>query len=316
MEDHTPTDEISLRDLYVILHRWRFLIVGLTLGAALVALAVSLVLPKRYESVGVYSLSLETDKMTAPLTNLPTLTGLMQGYSDSLGTTARTKELAEAVTQGLFAAKYDEKRGLWSLTGVGVTPELAKERADRLMLSAQNYIEDRVSNSVKVNIAGTLEQSKVDLSILEQSLQRIGDAMVTTPQVSNRDGATTAGLEAQSVNPLSARSNNPAFVALAVQQSQLKAQRAQLQARVQTYTELVNNPARLKAFTGQALSIQTIAEPTVPQSATSPRPALIAAIAGILGLLIGLILPFLIEAVRDPEAERTSSKRSLSVAAD
>lgn len=311
MEDHTVNDEISLRDLYVVLRRWRVLVLGCAIGAALVALVVSLALPKRYESMGVYSLSLQIDKMTAPLTNLPSLSGLAQGYNDSLETTARSNELGEAVPKGLFSAKYDEKKGLWSLVGVGVTPELAQERADRLMGSARKYVMDRITQSVKVNIAGTLEQARLDLGVAEQSLLRVGQAMGSVPQVSNRDGATTAGLESQSVDPLSARSNNPAYVALAVQQSQLKVQRAQAQARVQSYLDLLNAPTRLAAFTGQALSIQTITEPTAPLDATSPRPALYTALAGIVGLFIGSILPFVIEAVRDPEPGRDETKRRL-----
>jgi hypothetical protein len=316
MEDRTATDEITLRDLYLVLRRWWVFIVGMTLGAALLALAVSLALPKKFESKGVYSLSLLTDKMIAPLNNLPALPGLAQGYGDSLNTTVLAAELKEPEPGKVFAAKFDEKRGLWTLTGQGSTPALARERADRLMQSARAYLEDRIVEGVKVNIAGAREQAKLDLSITEQSLAGIAGVLASTPPVSNRDGATTAGLEGQGVGPQAARSNNPAYVSLAVQQSQLKAQQAQSQARVQTYTDLLKDPARLQVFAGQAFSIQTISAPTEPLDATSPRPVLYAAVAGVVGLFLGLLLPFVFESIRDPDLERDGTKRVVRSAAD
>ena len=316
MEDRTATDEISLRDLYVVLHRWRLFILGVTLGAALLALVVSLILPKKFESKGVYSLSLVTDRMVAPLNNLPGLVGLAQGYNDSLNTTTLAAALQESEPSSVFSAKFDEKRGLWTLTGQGPTPALAKERAQRLMKSARAYLEGRIVAGIRVNIAGALEQSRLDLSITKQSLDGITQILATTPQVSNRDGATTAGLESQGVGPQSARSNNPAYVSLAVQQSQLRAQQAQSRARVQSYTDLQKDPARLQAFAGQAFSVQTISEPTEPLIATSPRPALYAAIAGVIGLLIGLLVPFVVEAIRDPDLVQNRTKRVVRSAAD
>jgi uncharacterized protein involved in exopolysaccharide biosynthesis len=316
MEDRTATDEITLRDLYLVLRRWWVFIVGLTLGAALLALAVSLALPKKFESKGVYSLSLLTDKMVAPLNNLPALAGLAQGYSDSLNTTVLAAALQESEPGQVFSAKFDEKRGLWTLTGQGGTPALAKERADRLMQSAKGYLEDRITDGVKVNIAGVREQARLDLSMTEQSLAGITKILTDTPQVSNRDGATTAGLEGQGVGPLVARSNNPAYVSLAVQQSQLKAQRAQAQARVQMYTDLLKEATRLKVFAGQAFSVQMISAPTEPLNATSPRPVLYAAVAGVVGLFLGLLLPFVFESVRDPDRERNDTKRVVRSAAD
>jgi Chain length determinant protein len=316
MEDRTATDEITLRDLYVVLHRWRWFILGMTLGAALLALVVSLALPKKFESKGVYSLSLLTDKMVAPLNNLPALVGLAQGYGDSLNTTALAVALQESEPNTVFSAKFDEKRGLWTLVGQGSTPALARERADRLMKSARGYLEERVVAGIRVNIAGALEQARLDLSITKQSLDGITQILASTPQVSNRDGATTAGLEGQGVGPLVARSNNPAYVSLAVQQSQLRAQQAQSQARVQTYTDLLKDPARLQVFAGQAFSVQTISAPTEALNATSPRPVLYAAVAGVVGSLLGLLLPFVFESVRDPESELETRKRIVRSAAD
>jgi hypothetical protein len=316
MEDRIATDEITLRDLYVVLHRWRLFIVAMTLGAALLALVVSLALPKKFESKGVYSLSLLTDRMVAPLNNLPALAGLAQGYGDSLNTTMLAAVLQESEPSTMFSAKFDEKRGLWTLIGQGSTPALAKERADRLMQSARGYLEERIVAGIRVNIAGVLEQARLDLSITKQSLDGITQILASTPQVSNRDGATTAGLESQGVGPQSARSNNPAYVSLAVQQSQLRAQQAQYQARVQTYTDLLKDSARLKVFAGQAFSVQTISAPTEPLSAASPRPLLYAAIAGVVGLLVGLLVPFVFESIRDPDLVQGVTKRVVRSAAD
>lgn len=307
IEERTNPDDISLRDLYLVLHRWRWLVLALPLGAAALTFVVSQFLPRSYQSRGVYSLSEVTDKLSSPLNNLPSLTGLVQGYSDALQSTALNAQLGETEPWEVFKTRFDDKRSIWTLTGSGSSPQQAQQRTERLMQSARTYLEDRIVGTVKANIAGTLEQTRLDLDQATSSLKALEAVVSSTPQVSSRDAATVAGLEAQGVGPQSSRTTNPAFVSLTLQLTQLKAQRAYAQARLETFTGLLNNPKRLKAFVGQALTVQTLATPSVPVRPESPRPLLFTAVAGVLGLLLGLLMPFVFEAIRDPARQRAIS---------
>lgn len=304
MEERTPSDEISLRDLYLVLRQWRWLVLALPLGAAALTFIVCQFLPRYYESRGVFSLSVVTDKLASPLNNLPSLTGLVQGYNDALSSTFLTKELAEPEPWEVFKTRFDDKRGIWTLTSTGSTPEQARERVERLMRSTRGYLEDRLVSTIKTNIQGTLEQAQLDLDLAERSLKRLDMVLSSTPRFTSRDAGTTAGLEAQGVGPQSSRSSDPAFVSLSLQQTSLRAQRAHAQARIDTFNSLLGSAARLKAFAGQALAIQTLTVPSAPIRPESPRPLLFTAVAGVLGLLLGLVLPFVFEAIRDPVRPR------------
>ena len=75
-----------MRDLYLVLRRNLRLVAGLPLGLAVLTLVLSLLWPKTYTSQVVVSLSLSNQSSQGLLNNLPSLSGLAQGFVDLLGT--------------------------------------------------------------------------------------------------------------------------------------------------------------------------------------------------------------------------------------
>lgn len=87
---------------------------------------------------------------------------------------------------------------------------------------------------------------------------------------------------------------------------------AQLEARIDTLKQFLNEPDSINQLVGQALQVQTLVPPAEPLRPTSPRPVLYTAIAAVLGLLLSLLWAFVAEAIRPS----SPSERSISSASE
>lgn len=306
MEPYTQSDELSLRDLYLVLKRRRNLILGLTLGAAIVVFAASLVWPKTYSSKVTVSLSLSTQQLSSqPLTsqllaNLPSITGLAGGFGDLLETSSLTQTLGVTQPTRVYRARFDEKKGLWNLMAKGRTPAEAKQNAQKLLRVAQDYVRSRIVETVGQNLEAVLAQARQDQRVAQESLRRLQEELKKTP----RNGASdAAALEAQGTSPLVARSTSPAYTLLSMEESRTRAALAQAQARIEALTAIQANEEELSKLVGQALQAQVLVPPAEPLRPVSPRPLLYTAIAGVLGLLVGVFWAFLAEALAPPQVE-------------
>jgi len=116
-ETAQPQDEISLRDLYWVLKRNARMILAVTLGAALVTFAISMILPKTYRSQANLSLSVTSQQQLSGqiLANLPSLSGLTGSFQDRLETRELAQSLGVANPASRYQAKFDDKTGIWRL---------------------------------------------------------------------------------------------------------------------------------------------------------------------------------------------------------
>jgi LPS O-antigen subunit length determinant protein (WzzB/FepE family) len=303
--DNSPTnDEISLRDVYLILRAKARLIMGFTLIPALLVLAASLVLPKTYSSRAVFSMTLTQDR--PEFKSAPTPPGITQGFSEVIRNDGLRKELGEsdAGIQELYQSKFDERKNIWTLTALGNTPEQALSRAQKLAEVAKDYAITQVGGTIRTNYEANLAQYTVDLGVAENTLKRL---LIEQPKIGaiNTDPNVAAGLEATRVNPQAARSSNPAQVSVSLQLAQLRATRAQLQSQIGSIQALLNDNKEFKLLVGRGMQVQTLAEPTAAIEADFPRPFLYTSLAAVLGLLVGLVAAFVTEALRDPNAVNT-----------
>lgn len=305
MESYNQSDELSLRDLYLVLKRRRNLILGLTLGAAIVVFVASLVWPKTYNSKAVVSLSLSTQQLSSqPITsqllaNLPSLTGLAGGFGDLLETTSLARTLGIDQPTKVYKARFDEKKGLWNLMAKGKTPAEAERNAEKLLRAAQDYARSRIVETVRQNLEAVLAQARQDQRVARESLQRLQEELKKTP----RNGASdAAALEAQGVSPMVARSTSPAYTLLSIEESRTRATLAQAEARIEALTAIQANDEELSKLGGQALQVQVLVPPAEPLRPVSPRPLLYTAIAGVLGLFVGVFWAFLAEALAPSQA--------------
>lgn len=309
-ETAQPQDEISLRDLYWVLKRNARMILAVTLGAALVTFAISMILPKTYRSQANLSLSVTSQQQLSGqiLANLPSLSGLTGSFQDRLETRELAQSLGVANPASRYQAKFDDKTGIWRLSAKGSSPEEARRATEKLLATARDFLESKLTQTVNSNLAALLAQARIDAESAQIGLQEIKKALANTPPTVGADAAVASALESQGVNPLVARATSPAYTSLKLQEANLRSQLAQAQARIETYSRLARNPQEIRTLVGQALQIQLLVAPSEPLRPVSPRPLLYAAIAAVLGLILSVFWAFLAEALAPlrPEPEAAS----------
>lgn len=293
------------------------LIIGLTLLLALLTLVVSLVWPKTYTSKVVVSLSLANQSnQQGLLNNLPSLSGLAQGFVDLQSTTLLAKDLGVSEPPSVYKASFDDKKGLLNLSAKGKTPAIAKERAERILNVARNYLRERMVEGASSNIRAALTQTQLDLQAAKESLKRIRAELASTPDKGQPNATIAAGLEARQVDPQAARASSPGYTSLSLDESRFRSSVAQLEARIDTLKQFLNEPDSINQLVGQALQVQTLVPPAEPLRPTSPRPVLYTAIAAVLGLLLSLLWAFIAEAIRpsDPASPQAAASTSETLA--
>jgi len=313
VSDANPTTEISLRDVYLLLYRWRIAIVLVPLGLALATFVVSTFWPKTYSSKVVVSLSLANQtSQQGILNNLPSLTGLAQGFVDLQSTTLLSKDLGVGEPPRIFTARFDDRKGLLNLSAKGSSREQAQRRAERILNVARNYLRERMVEGASSNIRAILTQKKLDLQAAKESLKRIQTELASAPERGQSNATIAAGLEARQVDPQAARTASPAFTSLSLDESRLRSSIAQLGAEIDTLNQFLKEPDSINQLVGQALQVQILVPPAEPLRPTSPRPVLYTAIAGVLGLLLSLLWAFIAEAIRpNTEARTPASKQEI-----
>ncbi|MDX2006533.1 MAG: Wzz/FepE/Etk N-terminal domain-containing protein [Meiothermus sp.] len=296
--DSLPS-ELSLRDLYDIVKRWRMLILGLPVLVAALTLVGSFLLPRIYTSRAVVSLTLANQQnQQGLLNNLPSLTGLAQGFVDLQATTLLAQELGVTDPTQFYEARFDDKRNLLNLSAQGGSPKEAFDRATRILNVARNYLRERMAEGAQANIRAALTQTQLDLQVAQDGLRRIQAQLQSTTGRNTSNGTVAAGLEARGNDPQAARAVNPGLTSLSLDESRLRSEIAKSEARIDTLTKFLNQPEQINQLVGQALLVQVLVPPAEPLRATFPRPVLFTAVAAVLGLLIGLLWAFVAEAVR------------------
>ncbi|GIW24928.1 Wzz/FepE/Etk N-terminal domain-containing protein [Meiothermus sp.] len=298
------SDELSLRDLYYVLKRHRNLIISLPLGAAILIFALSLLWPKTYTSQVVVSLSLSNQSSQGLLNNLPSLAGLAQGFVDLQQTKLLANQLGVDDPTRFYKARFDEKRGLLFLTAQGRTAAEAGERAERILRVARTYLERNLLEGAQANLRAAQTQARLDLRAAQDGLKGIQAQLKIAPDRAASDATIAAGLEARGTDPQAARASNPAYTSLSLDESRMRSQIAQLEARIATLTDFLQQPGAIGQLVSQALLVQVLVPPAEPLRPSFPRPLLFTVVAGVLGLLLGVLWAFVAEAIRPREAEK------------
>jgi LPS O-antigen subunit length determinant protein (WzzB/FepE family) len=296
----SDTEEISFRDLYLALKRRWVLIAVSTLVLPLIVLIVSFMLPKIYESRAVMGVNLSVQSnQQGLLSNLPPLQGLLQGFVDLQTTAALAGDLGVKDPSQFFRARFDKERTIINLTAKGNTPKVAKERLERMVSVATSYLRKRMLEGVQANVQATLSQTRLDVQTAKEGLKRIQEQLRVSPDNGVRiNPLTVAALEAIQTDPQIARAANPGITSLSLDESRIRSQIAQMDGKVVILTQMLDQPQKVSALVNQALLVQILVPPAEPLRPVFPRPALFAAVAGVLGLLLGIIWAFIAEAVR------------------
>lgn len=319
-ETPAVSDELSLRDVYLVLRRWGRFIAVFTLGGAAVVLVVCLVLPKTYVSKVTLSLSTNTTSIGGAgvtgqlLNNLPSLPGLAEGFSNLLQTTALTKDLGVTNPEERYKAVFDAKKGLLTLSANGGTAREAFENTNKLNDVTKRYFTDRVVSAIVSNIDSLISRSKIDLANTKENLRLLQLELKKTPNETRTIDSILpiTGATGQASGALSARGISPAYSALSVQEATLRTGLAQSQSLIEALEPFKREPAELEKLVGQALQLQELTPAAEALRADQPRPTLYAALAGVLGLLLSTIWAFVAEALRDPQGVKVKDERLAS----
>ena len=302
-------DEISLREIYVVWRHWRAFILGCVSIPVIVALVIGAVMPRVYASKVTLSLGLNAQSVggsgitTQLLSNLPSLAGLAQGFTDLMHTKVIADQLNEPDPESKYKAQFQEKQGLFVLTARGGTSREALQGAQRFSTVAKQYFKGRLVLAVVSNLESLLSRSRLDIANMQENLRRLQIELKNTPTETRTVEALlpSAGANGRANGAFSARATSPAFATLSVQEATLRTGLAQARALIEALEGVQKQPGELDKLIGQALQLQELVPAAEPLRPDQPRPLLYAAIAGVLGLFIGLIAPFLIEAVREPQ---------------
>ena len=308
-------NELSLRDVFTVLKRYRGLIGILPIAVALLTLVVTLLLPKSYSSRAVYSLSIskQTDG-DATLAGLPTAAGLAQAYSDLLGTADFAAALRVTNPSEVFQSEFNDKKNLWTLTGKGSSSSEAKDQALAIGRNLESFIDTQLLTIARQKKESSLAQSRIGLTDARDQLRRV-EPLLKDVRASSSDPVIAAALEGQqAVGPQTARAASPSVVSLLLQVGNLRLNIANLESAIASSQRLLANPLELRASLGQVAVLQVITAPGEPLEPDFPHPVLFTTLAALLGFLIALIAAFVLEALREPRIQPES--RGVLVSAD
>ncbi len=303
-------EELSLRDIYLVYQRRSVVFWLLAVLFPIIGLLLGLLLPKTYVSKAVLSLKLQSDQLTSQATqsdqssstqqifaNLPSVPALVQGFQVGLEG-AQVQSIAGEVLSA--KVQFDEKNGSLELTSVAASPEMAKGRVEQVVTSVSQFMQERVVGSLKSNVEARLARVSFDREIAQANVDGL---RVAKQQLRlSSDPVIAAGLENQRVNAPVARSSDPSRVSLELQEAGLRAQLAGLDGTVKVLSSLIDDPKRLERLAGQVFQVQRLVPASLPSMPDSPRVGFLIAVMGAIGVLMALVVPLVLEAVREPES--------------
>jgi uncharacterized protein involved in exopolysaccharide biosynthesis len=304
-------EEMTLRDVYLVYRRQRFLVWSLLLVFPLMGLLLGLALPKSFASKAVLSLNLQSERLSSQaaqadqfvsdtqqiFSKLPSVPALVQAFQVGLEADQVTTQTGQVLDAKL---KFDEKNGSLEILNSASEPELAKGNVEKLLLSATGFMRERVVDSLKANVEARLARVRFDREITQANVD--GLRLVRQQLRGSSDPVIAAALENQRVNAPVARSSDPGRVSLELQEAGLRGQLAQLDGTVKVLSSLINDPQRLERLAGQVFQVQRLIPASLPSAPDSPKIGFLVALMSAIGLVVALITPLVREAINEPPA--------------
>ena len=234
-------DEISLLDLALtVAENLRLLIIG-PIAAGLIALGVSSLLPKTFESVAILNVIDQPEKVAS----LATSAAVLDPVAEQIGLTKlATKDAARAELRGRVSMAVGRKDGLLTLTTKGESGEEAQALANVVL--AQLF----VAVSPKGQDAADLEKSLSLARSLYANNQLVIERSSALMGAAKSENAVNAGLQGYAQ-------------LIALQQSLV--------------IQIANDERSLRGLTGSRLA-QT---PTLPTQHVAPKRSLISVLAAL-----------------------------------
>jgi uncharacterized protein involved in exopolysaccharide biosynthesis len=267
-------DEIDLRDIFGVLWKRRLLIIGVFVVAVLAAGVISFAMPPTYEVSGIVALG----NFGEPIyTSQAAATDIMlsdEFLLDIIG------ELNLSITPGNYSGfkesiKIEPVKGTDSLLMISIETKDKQqgiEVIDGIVRLFANRSEVSYNKQMKI-LSDQLAVTEENLNIIDGDINQTRDVLKGVVEVSG-EGAGTFSID------------NEVRVSRTLDY---------LQAEETRRSALIDRDLDLKKQLTLSRHLDVVQKPTEPISPIGPRKALIVAVAGILGLMVGIFAAFLRE---------------------
>ncbi len=306
-------DEISLRDVYLVLKRSSRMIIGVTLAALLLVLTVSYLLPPTYESETlVQALVLKAASQEEAPGVADVFRTLPEGSAMGLGFNKQIDSEGPYVAKVIGNApvkvksRFDDKKNVLTITVRGRDAAETRQFAEELLAAFGKYVRDQAFGAASASLDGALEQARLEAEALQARIEQLRTSL---PQVVPVTAGTAAqvALESDQVPPNIARSDNPALAYMSLELAKQQTAKASLDAEVAALQRLAANPDQLRRLSEQAARVNVLSPPPLPQEPVAPRPLFNAVLAAMLAFIMAVFWAFLSAALAGEE-EAASAK--------
>ena len=293
-----PEDELSLRDLYLILKKRARMIWAVTLGFAAIAFVASELLPKTYESTAVFAVT--TAEGVKPA-------ALVEAFKAKLSSAEFARKLGEEEKVSWAKVRFDGKKGYLRLSARASDPKIAQARAKALAeVASENFALDRLAT-----LRQALEKERADLEAallaLAERRKVLKAALDALPKGASSPEVKRA-LRAAGVDPLVAENPDPAAAYLRLELARVEAEVAEKTGRLKQVQALLADEDALKRLAKAQSPFRLVAPPGLPPEPVSPKPLLNTALAFVLGLFLAVFWAFLQAALEPPEEVKVAEE--------
>ena len=289
-----PEDELSLRDLYLILKKRARLIWAMTLGLAAAAFAVSELLPKTYESAAVFAVAPSEGAKPA---------ALVEAFKARLSTAEFAEKLGEEGKISWAKVRFDEKKGYLRLSARAHDPETARARAEALAkAAAEDFAADQLAE-LRQELKKERAELQAALLALAERRKTLEAALRALPEGASPPQVQRV-LRSAGVDPRVGESPDPAAAYLRLELARVEAEAAKKTGRLKQVEALLKDEAALRRLAEARSPLRLVASPGLPPKPVSPRPLLNTALAFVLGLFLSVFWAFLQAALEPPEELR------------
>jgi len=298
-------DEISLRDIYIILKRASRMIFGITIATFLAVFLVSYLLPATYESEAlVQALVLKPDVQQENPGVANVFRTLPDGKAMGLGFNKQIENKGPYVVKILGNApikinsRFDDKKNVLTVTVRGHDAAETKQFAEEILAAFGKYVRDQAYNAANSSLNGALEQARLDSEALQAKIEQLKGSLTGIVPVKTNPVAQAA-LESDEIPPNVARADNPALAYVSLELAKQQTLKASLDAEISALQRLAANPDQLRRLSEQSARVNVLSPPPLPQKPVAPRPLFNAVLAAMLALIMAVFWAFLSAALAE-----------------
>lgn len=291
-------DEIDLRDIFRTISRWKYTIIGITIGCMLVAAIVSIfVMKPTYEARAVLSISSLNKSDNTILKEDDDLRKIRDNVDDIIQVSEMSIQgYQELITSSVVLEKVQKKLKL--------NYELDKLRKQvKVEIKEEgNLLEIKVNTNnpeLSAKIANTLTRefinyvSMTNVNKLERFTRMI-EAQITTEETALQKAANQLQLISANLNR-----NSPEYIKNQMERKKLEAEENMRQNAIDLLSSKLVEIKILQSIYMADNTITSVATATPPQAPARPNKQLNIAIAAVLGLMISTMGVFMVEYMRN-----------------